>query len=352
MAHLKQKRIRVMVVEDSMTTLELLLSILDNEEDINVVGTAKNGFEAVQNVKNIAPDIILMDINMPIMNGFEASGKIMEECPTPILLVSASWELSEVKPIVESMQLGVLGVHKKPPSPFDSDFKRLSQEMLEAIRTMSEVKVVKRRFGQNIISESMKIEHNRSYSQIVIGASTGGPPVIHKILSRLPANYAYPIVVAQHMSAEFIENFVRWLDMSVAVKVKEAQDLEEMKAGMVYVAPKGFHILLQKNLIRLEEASLDEIIVPKISKLFASIGEKEAKETLAILLSGMGEDGADAMRTLRDFGAMTVAQNQESSVVYGMAKKAKDLGGVELTLSPEEIGELLVKISKEELRAC
>lgn len=336
-----------MIVEDSATTRELLVYALAAEHDIEIVAVAEDGAEAVASVAKVRPDIILMDINMPRLNGYEASRKIMEEHPLPILLMTGTWELREVEKIIESMHIGVVGAYEKPYGPGHPRYKELYEKILAGIRVMSDVKVV-RRWKPSFDSKSGNFDiETKKPAFILIGSSTGGPPVLHIILKGLPADYPLPILVAQHMSSEFIESFVQWLNFECALNVKIAQEGEKISGGKVYVAPAEYHLSLDNNRIKLSRGETGELFIPSVSKLFSSVRLCDAPNAVAVLLSGMGNDGADATVELRKGGAITIGQNEATSVVFGMVKEAVKEGGIEFLLPPQGILELLLKIGAE-----
>ncbi|MFA6145379.1 MAG: chemotaxis protein CheB [Sulfurimonas sp.] len=340
--------IRVMIVEDSATVREMLVYLFASEPDIEVAGVAKDGEEAVAMVSKLKPDIILMDINMPRLNGYDAAQKIMENDPTPILLMSATWDINEIDRIVKSMHIGVLGVYEKPYAPSHPRFQELYNKILLDIRLMSDVKVV-RRWNHTDNSKSdfksiQKRECAKPCSFIMIGSSTGGPPVLHDILKALPRDYPLPILIAQHISGEFIESLIEWLNGECALNIKKAQVGEKISAGNVYIAPAKYHLALKGDRITLIEAQEKELSVPSISKLFASALQEHPSQAVAILLSGMGSDGSEEMKKLKDAGAITIGQNEATSVVFGMANEAIKMGGIEFILSPEGITELLLSM--------
>ncbi len=342
-----------MIVEDSNTTREMLIYSFAAESDIEVVGVAQDGQEAVAMAKTLRPNVILMDINMPRLNGYEASRIIMNESPTPILLMSATWDIGEVEKIVNSMHIGILGVYEKPYGPGHPQYKALYDRIVEDVRLMSDVKVI-RRLGNNVkkeesdIKPKQNVKDERNYRVVLIGSSTGGPPILHTILKSLDSNYPLPILVAQHMSGSFIDTFIQWLDSECAVRVKKAEDGEKALAGNVYVAPENYHITLQNDRIRLLKADENDLYVPSVSKLFSSVSQWNAQETVAILLSGMGSDGSDEICKLKLNGAIAIAQNKETSVVFGMANEAIKKGGIDFILSPQGIAEFLsaLKLTK------
>lgn len=336
--------IRLVLVEDTKTTMNLLLEVFSNTTDIEVVATFEDGEQTIAAIERYAPHIVLMDINMPNMNGYQTSAWIMEHCPLPIILMTATWDINEVRPIVESMEIGVVEVMKKPPGPFDPDFENQIKHLLETIRAMVDVKVVRRRKIE-VRQPFNLLQTNRVFNKVLVGASTGGPPALHSLLHLLPINFSMPIVIAQHMSGEFIESFVDWLNTVCDLYVKQAQHGEPLLPGIVYVPPMGFHIALENNTVRLEPAAKDAFIVPEVDYLFKSVSPEDAKNTIAILLTGMGNDGSEGMSYLHRNGALTFAQDESSCVVYSMPKEAVNLKAVDYLLSPSQMSTQLLELS-------
>jgi two-component system chemotaxis response regulator CheB len=349
------KIIRVLIVEDSQTISQMLVKYIGDEEDIEVVGVAANGEEAVKIVPKLKPDIIVMDINMPIMNGFEATKRIMQEYPIPILLITSSWDIGDVKVSLKSMGIGALAVLEKPKGIGAPEFKQQMNELILHVRLLSEIKVVRRWKEKRALNTLQKLEaasiSKKSFKVVVIGASTGGPPVLSEILEELPSDYPLPILVVQHMSKGFIDNFVEWMREHCLINIKIAQNGERLKSGNVYFGADGQHLTIDKGKVKFCNPVEGDMFVPSVSKLFASAADYFPEETVAILLSGMGRDGAQEMRVLKDKGAFTIVQDEMSSVVFGMAKEAINLGGVDVVLSSREIKATLEKfiVSKDEI---
>lgn len=334
-----------MLVEDSPTIREMFIYTLASEKDIEIVAIAKDGEEAIELARKVHPDIILMDIEMPKLNGFDAAEEIMRENPCPILLMSAVWNIDEIKETSIKRNIGALGVYEKPYGPGHPDFKELYNKIVTDIRLMSDVHVIKRHNKKNTpIKDEPCAQTRVKRSIVLIGASTGGPPILQLILSALPADYPLPVLVAQHMSSDFVNSLIEWLDDLCSIKIKKAEDGEKIHGGYAYIAPAEYHLCLNGDRIKLLKADKEDLTVPSISKLFSSINPFYAQKIVAILLSGMGSDGADSIVKLKNNGALTLAQNEATSIVFGMANEAKKLGGIELTLPPEEIIGLLLEM--------
>lgn len=340
--------IHVLVVEDSPTSRQLLVNYLNAEEGIEVVGAVEDGLEAVKIVPELKPDIIVMDINMPNMNGFEATKEIMQENPTPILLVSSEWNIDDAKTAIKNMGIGALAALEKPTGPGHPDFRKHLEDLIEHVRVLSQVKVVRRlkqRESKNVYKKVEAVNfRDRTYDMVVIGASTGGPPILSEILKELPADYPLPILVVQHMSNGFMEHFVEWLNGQCLLHVKKAVDGEIIKPGNIYFGSEGNHMTIDRGRIKFLKPVAGEMFVPSVSKLFSSAAAYGAKETVAVILSGMGRDGAVEMKMLKDRGALTIAQDEASSTVFGMPKEAINLGGIDMILSPQGIRKILLKL--------
>ena len=342
--------INLLLVEDSPTIRDMFIYTLASENDIKVVGVAENGEEALKLCKEVKPDIILMDIDMPKLNGYETAKIIMQTDPRPIILMTATWDIDEVRQTVKDQNIAVLAVCEKPYGPGHPQFKKLYNKIVADIRLMSDVKVI-RHWNSSFLKKSStkKKTDTQNRSIVLIGASTGGPPILEMILKALPADYPLPVLVVQHINSEFIDTLIQWLDDQCSLKVKKAEDDEKIQGGYVYIAPSKYDLTLEKKRIKLLRARREDSL-PSISRLFSSVSPYDANEVVAILLSGMGSDGAKSITELKQNGALTLAQNEATSVVFGIANEAIRQGGIELILPPEEIIEQMLKLrdQKEE----
>ena len=240
--------IKVTIVEDSPTTAEYVKFVIEAAGGFEVISVATDGEMAVSQVRYRKPDVILMDINMPRMNGFEATRAIMETNPVPIVIFSASWDPEDVEKTFQAMEAGALAVLEKPPGAGSPGADTMTRELVQTLRLMSEIPVVRRRphsKDQSVGVESpdrIIIESAGATELVAIGASTGGPPVLHKILSKLPGNFAVPILIVQHIAAGFLPGLAGWLDNSCALTVQAARHRDPLEAGHVYLAPDKLHM--------------------------------------------------------------------------------------------------------------
>lgn len=340
--------IRVLIAEDSAVAREFLAHLINSQPDMQVMGKARNGVEAVAAVKSLRPDIVVMDSNMPVLNGFGATRQIMTEVPTPIIIVSASLRPEEVSTTFKAMEAGALTALAKPLGPTHPQHDKVVNHFLQTIRLMSEVKVVRRRsLGMRITSPSTSPEKNKPLGPggvVAIGASTGGPQVIQTILSRLDTSLAAPVLIVQHISPGFIQGFVDWLAKTSHFPVNLATSQEKILPGQAYIAPDGFHLGVDGGgRLLLSQAAPENGLRPAVSFLFRSVVAAYGRKAVGVLLSGMGRDGAAELKQLREAGALTIAQDQASAVIFGMPGEAVRLGAACHIAPPEEIARIINK---------
>ncbi len=344
--------IKVMIVDDSKVQKDLLQYIIGCEDGIEVVATASNGYEALDILEYKQPDIILMDINMPGINGFDTSKEILNRYPIPIIMISATWDIEDALKIIKNMELGVLIAVKKPSGIGSDYFKKDAQELIENIKLLSEIKIVRRYENNNnnsILTKNhnkvdLDITNNRDVKVVAIGSSAGGPPALKDMLSKLSANFPIPIVVVQHMTSGFDETFTHWLDLDCPLKVVIAQNNIVLQKGYVYIAPDSFDIKIDgSNRIKLEDNKSKSNLLTSISTFFESVKDVYGKNSVAILLSGMGRDGVKETKALRQAGAITIAQDEKSSIVYGIPYEAALIDAIEYILPPDQIAQFLNK---------
>ncbi|MEX2535596.1 MAG: chemotaxis-specific protein-glutamate methyltransferase CheB [Trueperaceae bacterium] len=342
---------RVLVVEDSLVSRELLVHLLESDPGIQVVGVASNGEEALDAVQRLHPDVITMDIHMPKMDGLEATRRIMENKPTPIVIVSGSTPHSEAASTFATMDAGALAILPRPQGVGHPEHESSARKLIQTVKLMAEVKVVRRwarsrRPAQPLEKPVVPPQHGRL--QIVgLGASTGGPPVLRSILAGLPKDFPLPIVMVQHMSEGFLPSFCDWLSQSSGYPVKIASHWERALPGHAYLAPDHHHLLVTSGgQLVLNSAPSENGMRPAVSVLFRSLAQAYGASAVAGLLTGMGRDGAVELKQLRDSGAVTFAQDQASSIVHGMAGEAIRLDAASMVLPQEKVAQVLVRLAK------
>lgn len=350
--------INVLIVEDSLVVRELLIHILTSDPEINVIGAVGNGGDALKFVERNKPDVITMDINMPNMNGFETTRTIMETCPVPIVIVSASWDPKEVEKTFQSIEAGAVAALGKPVGAGHPDYKEQSDAVIQTVKLMSEVKVIKRvtrvksKSVTPISDFPVKIESKvilQEIKLVAIGASTGGPQILQKILSGLSEDFPVPVLIVQHIAAGFIKGFIDWLNRTSRVPVDLAENGEQILNGRAYVAPDGAHLGIINGSkaggqgadgriqIVLSKDKPENFVRPSASYLFRSVANVVGVNSIGIILTGMGKDGAVELKLMKEKGAVTIAQDKESSVIHGMPGEAIKLGAATHVLSPDNI---------------
>lgn len=339
---------RVLVVDDSALVREMVSSILIEEQNIEVVGTASNGVEAARMARTCKPDIITMDLNMPVMDGFEATETIMEETPTPILILSSSIDSNDVINSMKSLAAGALDVMEKPGA--GRDWQRMGRLLREKVRLLSRVKVTQRTKASRrryISLDQQQDKAARHYSIIGIGVSTGGPGVLRQMLKKLPEDFSPGIVVVQHMTDGYTQGLADWLDNECSIRVKVAEDGERVQDGTVYIAPDRYHIRIAPGRkIRYDDSPATGGHKPAADVLLKSIAATCGASAIGIILTGMGKDGAEGIKQIKDAGGFTMAQSQDSCVVFGMPRVAIELGGVDKILSDEGIFKELLMVNR------
>lgn len=334
--------IRVLIAEDSITVRELLRELLRGSGDMTVVGEAGNGLEAVEMTKALRPDVVVMDIAMPKMDGFEATRQIMIEAPTPIVVVSASYDVRDVQVSMHAIRAGALTAVPKPRGPLSPQFEEDGRQFVETIRLMSEVKVVRRWADHTRGPRPPRIAPPSVRPKaIAVAASTGGPGAVHQIIADLPSDFPVPILLVQHISPGFVHGFAAWLNTAGPLRVQVARDREPLHPATVYVAPDDRHLGVARSQIALADTPAIHRFRPSANHLFASVANEFAGSAVAVMLTGMGDDGCAGLAEIRRRGGRIVVQDEKTSVVFGMPGAAVQAGLADWTLPIQEIASML-----------
>ena len=343
--------ITVLIVEDSRAVAEFLTRVLQADPAVRVVGVAADGHAAVEAARRLRPSVITMDIHMPHVDGFEATRRIMESCPTPIVMVSGSAPDDGGGDSLHAVAAGALASVARPAGLGHPDHAESARRLIETVKLMSEVRVVRRwsrkRPAPSPLDRPVTTlpERMPGVQAVAIGASTGGPVVLQSILARLPKDLPMPLLIVQHMAAGFVEGFAEWLTQSTGFPVRIAQDGEPLLKGHAYVAPDDVHLGVRKGgRILLSRDAAENGLRPAVSFLFRSLEATLAPHVVAVLLTGMGRDGVDELKRLKDAGALTIAQDEQSSVIFGMPGQAVEAGAVSHVLAPDGIASTLASL--------
>ena len=328
------RRIDVLVVDDSKVAQMLLTHILESDPQIRVIGAVDDGQAALEFLSVRAPDVILMDIHMPRMDGFEATRRIMETQPVPIIVCSGITNPKDVATTFRVMEAGALACVGKPVGREHPDFDATAENIRQTVRLMSEVKVV-RRWALGRVAPATPVVRPAppngapvGVTVVGVGASTGGPQVLQQILGGLPKTFPVPILIVQHIAQGFLRGLAEWLNQTTALQIHIGAHGVHPLPGHVYLAPDDFQMgISASGRILLTKEEPENHLRPAAACLFRSLADVCGPAAVGVLLTGMGKDGAAELKRMKEHGAVTIAQDRDSSVVHGMPGEAIRLGG-------------------------
>lgn len=343
------KTIRVLIAEDSVTIRYYLAELINALPGFQVVGLAADGEQAVQLTAELRPDVISMDVRMPVLDGIAATRHIMAMCPVPVVIVSGLVE-HDIDLSFKAIDAGALAVVGKPPAKDHPRFQQQHRDLVRTLAAMSKVSVV-RRVTQPLAPPPQPPPTRRLLAQpevLAIGASAGGPRALTQLLSKFPANIGVPVVVAQHIPQEFVPGLARWLDQSTSLTVRVAEDGVVLRPGVVNLSPGTAHMQVKREsgllVVRLREELGPYRYQPAVDVLFESVAEACGSQSIGLLLTGMGDDGAAGLLTMREAGGRTFAQDEASATVFGMPGAAIAQGAVEQVVSLADLPLALLRL--------
>ncbi len=356
-----QQIYRVLIADDSAVMRRLLLTTLESEEDLRVVGAAKDGAEAVRLCHSLRPDVVIMDLNMPVMDGLLATRKILEQGAVPIIVLSGYVGDPSSQMAFEAIRVGALAVVAKPTGPDEPDYRRMHDELARLVRSMATVKMVARPVQSAGAIQPMAAHNTPTHVRAVgIVASTGGPAALHFILRRLPNNFPAPILIVQHITRGFVPGLVDWLGNDSKLDVRLAENGEIPQPGQALFAPDDFHMYIDSRggivlsdtdrsdgagVVVLSDGDLQEAQRPSGNVLFRSIARSYGAQAVGVVLTGIGTDGAAGLLHIKNAGGQTIAQDEQTSVVFGMPSAAAELGAAQEVLSLDRIVAHLLSIA-------
>lgn len=365
----KHGNIRAIVVDDSPTARELLVAILQIAEGIQVVGTGATGQDAVRLVQRMRPDVLLMDINMPLMDGLAATEEIMADVPTPIVLVTGTYMRDDVDLSFKAISSGALTVMAKPGLAAPE----ACEALVQIVRNMAAVPVVRRWSKGKARStpppappapvpapaaEPPRLpplhaeELRRPYHLVGIASSTGGPGALATILRQLPADFALPILIVQHVTPGFAAGLAEWLNGETALRVTLAEHGALPQPGVVLIAPDGYHMQMNyRGYIELTKEPAYHGLRPSANYLFHALARLYGPRAVGVILTGMGDDGAEGLRALHAAGGLTLAQDEQSCIVYGMPREAVIRNGVSAIMNLDGIAQTLYQLTPARVAA-
>jgi two-component system chemotaxis response regulator CheB len=337
------KVIKVLVVDDSAVMRKLISDILEGDPQIEVIGTAENGIEAMRSVRTLQPDVVTMDIEMPKMDGLTALQHILKENPLPVIMVSAM-DKRQADITMKALDIGAVDFVPKTSGTLSLDIEKRQMMLISKVKIAAGIKIQKKEKIEAEPQSIPKFSGKKGRWLILIGASTGGPKAIPEVLSRLPRNLPGAILIVQHMPKAFTQSFAERLNWTTSLEVKEAEEGDRISPGLALVAPGNLHMKVSGNKIHLSHEPPVNNVRPSVDVLMKTAAQRHKSRCLGVLLTGMGSDGALGMQEIKKHGGRTIAQNEETCIVYGMPKVAVNLKVVD-TVAP------LTKIAKEIISA-
>ena len=339
--------IRVFVVEDSPLMCKILVTLLNNDPQILVVGVARDGKEALDFLPHLKPDIMTLDMDLPVVDGLEVTRQVMTRYPTPILIVSSSVFKTGMEKVFRAISWGALDVMDKSDLISKGE-GRTGEELIEKIKSLTRVKPLDRtllKFREEKREVLLKKKGGASHRMVAIVASTGGPQALLKILKPLPEDFPCGIVIVQHIASGFLPGMVDWLNKECKIRVKVGEDQEIIQAGVAYIAPDHFQMrVVEGGRISLSDEPPTNGHRPSGDILLESVARVYGKGSIGIILTGMGKDGVLGMKAIKQVRGKTIAQDEKSCVVFGMPHAAIETGAVDQVLSLEKIAEELLSL--------
>lgn len=339
-----ERKIKLLIVDDSILFRETLAKFFTNDSLIEVIGKASDPYDARDKIQELRPDVITLDVEMPKMNGIQFLKKLIPQCPIPTVIVSSA-------PIMafDALDAGAVDYVKKPTIKTPKDMEAFAADLRGKVITASQAKVIQKRPAaasnmENTLSQTSMAKNKDTI--IAIGASTGGTDALQTVLTALPANIP-PIVIVQHMPPGFTKMFADRLNKICAVEIREAKDGDRLKTGLALIAPGDFHMSLHKDtqgyFVKIDMGEKVSSHRPSVDYLFNTVAKVAGKNAIGVILTGMGNDGADGMVKMKNQGAYTIGQDKETCVVYGMPMTAYMRGGVTIQAPLDKISSLICK---------
>lgn len=346
--------IKVLVVDDSSTSRRLLCHIVESAPDLTVCGEALNGREAVTSVQKLRPDVVLMDIVMPEMDGLDATSEIMVKHPTPIVMISGAVRGRETEMAFRAIKQGALTLLAKPDGPDTPSFDDQSARIISTVRAMSAVRVIHhaskkpRQSPQTTENPSLRDVVELAPEIVAMVSSTGGPAALSEVLQHLPSTFPLPVVIVQHIASDFLTSLMKWLDSVSSLPVMLAQDKMQPQPGHIYFAPVGKHLVFDNERRFAFTRQPVTHHIPSGDVLLDSVADQYGAAAVGVILTGMGADGASGLYRMRRAGAITIAQNEATSIVYGMPKEAVEMGAAKYSLALTMIAPMLRELATRE----
>ncbi|HIH43566.1 MAG TPA: chemotaxis response regulator protein-glutamate methylesterase [Candidatus Methanoperedenaceae archaeon] len=339
-------RIRVLVVDDSALMRKMISDMLADSEDIEVIARASNGMDAIEKVTRLKPDVVTMDIEMPVLDGLNALGYIMSECPTHVIMLSTE---SSADVTIKAINYGAVDFIPKPSGSPAPNLTAIKDELIRKVRAAALVEISRLRFieEKRVEVKSEPSAHTHASKVVVIGTSTGGPRALHTIISRLPPTLNAAVLVVQHMPPGFTRSLADRLNCMSMLRVREAREGDLVVPGAILIAPGDYHMTVKREnkngrsieVIALNKGEKVQSVRPSVDVLLNSVIDIYGKNTLGVILTGMGSDGSEGIRKLKKAGGKVIAEHESTCVVYGMPRTIVEQKLADYVLPIEKIAE-------------
>ena len=337
--------INVLIVDDSSLMRRMISEMLDSAWDIRVVGTARDGMDAVEKTEKLRPDVVTMDIEMPRMDGLTALSCIMSKTPVPVVMLTAMGKI-EADLAVKSIEYGAVDFVSKPSKTISLDIEEVKEELISKVRAASTVNVKKMVFKveERRLIEKLLTPPKTDKKVMIIGASTGGPHALSEIIPKLHRTFPLAVLIVQHLPIGFTKSFSERLSWQTSITLKEAENNDVIKPGQVFLAPSGYHTIVKNGRLELNKRPKVNRMRPSIDVAMKSAAEAYNDKAIGVLLSGMGKDGAEGMKAIKERGGKTIVQDELTSVIFGMPKAAIEMGGVDKVAALPDIVDEIIRI--------
>nr|WP_106784229.1 chemotaxis response regulator protein-glutamate methylesterase [Lysinibacillus timonensis] len=365
---------KLLIVDDSAFMRKLISDFFNDNSRVEVIGTARNGNDALKKIQELKPDVVTLDVEMPELNGLDALKQIMEICPVPVIMLSSATQQG-ANSTLSAMEYGAVDFVTKPSGSISLDLHKIKEEIIYKVQSAANVsvsKLKKRQPAKNkvvnstsrpIFIEKERGDHNvplkhtygktvwnrHSKKIVLIGTSTGGPRALQEVMTRLPKNINAPVLIVQHMPPGFTRSLAERLNQLSNIRVKEAENGEVLQNGTAYISPGGYHLKLQKSGSQIQIV-LDQTELPRsghrpsVDVMFENVSHFTDLDKIAVIMTGMGNDGSKGLRTLKENGnVIAIAESQETCIVYGMPKAAVETNLVDEVTDVENISETIMR---------
>jgi len=344
----------VLVVDDSALMRKVISDMLNEDPEIEVVGTARDGYDAIKKIMELKPDVVTLDLEMPRLDGLNTLGYIMSETPLPVIMLS-SYTREGAEATLKALDYGAFDFVPKPSGPISLDIRKVKEELIKKIKAaykadLSRLKFLLPREGKRV-KRVEKPAPTKVKIAVAIGSSTGGPRALQEVIPKLPSDIKAGILIVQHMPPGFTKSLAERLDSLSSISVKEAVEGDLLKEGLALIAPGDYHMIVSRSgydvKIGLNQDPPVWGVRPSVDVMMLSVAEIFRGKTVGVILTGMGRDGARGMRKIKEYGGITIAEDKSTCVVFGMPKAAIDEGAADIVVPVNRIAEEIIKAVKK-----